>query len=89
MDITTMNKSEVIKEFGLHDKDVGSPEVRISLLTKRIKNLANHLKKSKKDVHSRRGLISMINKRRKLLNYLNKTDGNRYIEIVNKLQLRK
>jgi len=89
MDVTTMDKSEVIKEIGLHDKDVGSPEVRISILTKRIKNLASHLKKSKKDVHSRRGLISMINKRRKLLNYLNKTDGNRYIEIVNKLQLRK
>lgn len=89
MDITTMQKGEVIKEFGLHDKDVGSPEVRISLLTKRIKNLAAHLKKSKKDVHSRRGLISMINKRRKLLNYLNKTDGNRYINIVNKLHLRK
>lgn len=89
MDITSMEKSEVIKNFGLHEKDVGSPEVRISLLTKRIKNLANHLKNSKKDVHSRRGLISMINKRRKLLNYLNKTDSKRYLDIVNKLQLRK
>lgn len=89
MDITTMAKSEVIKNFGLHDTDVGSPEVRISLLTKRIKNLASHLKKSKKDVHSRRGLISMINKRRKLLNYLNNTDNKRYVDIVNKLQLRK
>ncbi len=89
MDITTMNKSEVIKSFGLHETDVGSPEVRISLLTKRIKNLANHLKSSKKDVHSRRGLISMINKRRKLLNYLNRTDSQRYLDIVNKLQLRK
>jgi small subunit ribosomal protein S15 len=89
MDITSMHKSEVIKTFGLHETDVGSPEVRISLLTKRIKNLANHLKKSKKDVHSRRGLISMINKRKKLLNYLNNTESKRYLDIVNKLQLRK
>lgn len=84
-----MEKSEVIKNFALHSTDVGSPEVRIAILTKRIKNLARHLQKSKKDVHSRKGLIDMINKRRKLLRYLNMKDSSRYIQLVEKLELRK
>ena len=88
-DVTVLEKSEVIKEFAVHGTDVGSPEVRIAVLTKRIKNLARHLQKSKKDVHSRKGLIDMINKRRKLLRYLNKSDNNRYIQLVEKLGLRK
>ncbi|NIP39460.1 MAG: 30S ribosomal protein S15 [Candidatus Dadabacteria bacterium] len=89
MDVTVMEKSEVIKNFALHATDVGSPEVRIAILTKRIKNLARHLQKSKKDVHSRKGLIDMINKRRKLLKYLNSKDSNRYVQLVEKLELRK
>ena len=89
MDVTVLEKSEVIKQFALHRTDVGSPEVRIAVLTKRIKNLAKHLQKSKKDVHSRKGLIDMINKRRKLLRYLNNKDNNRYLQIVEKLELRK
>ncbi|HSG32100.1 MAG TPA: 30S ribosomal protein S15 [Thermodesulfobacteriota bacterium] len=89
MDVTVMEKSEVIKNFALHSTDVGSPEVRIAILTKRIKNLARHLQKSKKDVHSRKGLIDMINKRRKLLRYLNMKDSSRYIQLVEKLELRK
>ncbi len=89
MDVTVMEKSEVIKNFALHSSDVGSPEVRIAILTKRIKNLARHLQKSKKDVHSRKGLIDMINKRRKLLRYLNMKDSARYIQLVEKLELRK
>ena len=89
MDVTIMEKSEVIKNFALHSTDVGSPEVRIAILTKRIKNLARHLQKSKKDVHSRKGLIDMINKRRKLLKYLNTKDSNRYIHLVDKLELKK
>ncbi len=89
MDVTVMEKSEVIKQFAVHSTDVGSPEVRIVVLTKRIKNLAKHLQKSKKDGHSRKGLIDMINKRRKLLKYLNDKDNNRYLQIVEKLELRK
>ncbi|NIP29624.1 MAG: 30S ribosomal protein S15 [Candidatus Dadabacteria bacterium] len=89
MDVTVMEKSEVIKNFAIHPTDVGSPEVRIAILTKRIKNLARHLQKSKKDVHSRKGLIDMINKRRKLLKYLNKKDNNRYMMLIEKLELRK
>lgn len=89
MDVTVMGKSDVIKEFALHNTDVGSPEVRIAILTKRIKNLARHLQKSKKDVHSRKGLIDMINKRRKLLQYLNKHDSSRYLKLIERLELRK
>ncbi len=89
MDVTVMEKSDVIKEFALHSTDVGSPEVRIAILTKRIKNLARHLQKSKKDVHSRKGLIDMINKRRKLLQYLNKNDSSRYLKLIERLELRK
>lgn len=89
MDLTVMGKSDVIKEFALHSTDVGSPEVRIAILTKRIKNLARHLQKSKKDVHSRKGLIDMINKRRKLLQYLNKHDSSRYLKLIERLELRK
>ncbi len=89
MDIKDMDKSEVITSFALHDKDVGSPEVRVAILTKRIKNLSSHLKSSKKDVHSRKGLIGMINKRRKLLKYLGGIDTKRYLDLINRLELRK
>ena len=84
-----MNKTEIIKEFGRFEGDTGSPEVQIAILTKRINDLTEHLKVHKKDHHSRRGLLKMVGKRRKFLNYLMKTDIERYRAIVAKLGLRK
>jgi len=79
---------KIVKEFQRHDKDTGSPEVQIAILTEKINRLTEHLKKHKKDIHSRRGLIAMVNKRRKLLEYLKETDYNRYVEIVKRLGIR-
>jgi len=73
----------------LHDSDTGSPEVQIALLTQRIKALTGHLQDHKKDHHSRVGLLKMVGKRRRLLNYLNKTNIERYRKIVKELGLRK
>ena len=82
-------KSEIIEKYKRDEKDTGSPEVQIALLTERINELTEHLKVHKKDNHSRRGLLKMVGKRRNLLNYLAKKDINRYREIVEKLGLRK
>ena len=82
-------KAEIIEKYKRDEKDTGSPEVQIALLTKRINELTEHLKVHKKDNHSRRGLLKMVGKRRNLLNYLAKKDINRYREIVEKLKLRK
>ncbi len=82
-------KQEIIERFKLHDTDTGSPEVQIALLTKRISNLTEHLKVHKKDHHSRRGLLIMVGKRRRLLNYVKKKDINRYRNIIKALGLRK
>lgn len=82
-------KTAVIEANRLHDKDTGSPEVQIAVLTKRINDLNEHLKVHKKDHHSRRGLLKMVGHRRNLLNYLMKTDIERYRAIVAKLGLRK
>ena len=82
-------KSEIIEKYKRDEKDTGSPEVQIALLTERINELTEHLKIHKKDNHSRRGLLKMVGKRRNLLNYLAKKDINRYREIVEKLGLRK
>ena len=82
-------KAEIIEKYKRDEKDTGSPEVQIALLTKRINELTEHLKVHKKDNHSRRGLLKMVGKRRNLLNYLAKKDINRYREIVEKLGLRK
>lgn len=82
-------KSEIIAKYKRDEKDTGSPEVQIALLTKRINELTEHLKVHQKDNHSRRGLLKMVGKRRNLLNYLAKKDVNRYREIVDKLGLRK
>ena len=84
-----IRKQELIKQYGRHEGDTGSPEVQIALLTERINELTEHLKVHKKDNHSRRGLLKMVGKRRNLLNYLVKKDVNRYREIVEKLGLRK
>lgn len=83
------NKTEVIDNFKVHAKDTGSPAVQIALLTQKIDYLSDHFKVHKKDFHSRRGLLMMIGKRRRLLAYLKKTDLKKYQEILDKLNLRK
>ena len=88
----TMQKDEklaLIEQYATHEGDTGSPEVQIAILSSRISNLTEHLKSNKKDFHSRRGLQKMIGHRRNLLNYLQKTDIERYRAIVSKLGLRK
>ena len=87
--MTKERKQEVIATFKRDEKDTGSPEVQVALLTERINELTEHLKVHKKDNHSRRGLLKMVGKRRNLLNYLAKKDEDRYKEIVEKLNLRK
>ena len=82
-------KTKVIEENKLHDGDTGSPEVQIAILTKRINDLTEHLKNNKNDPHSRRGLLKMVGRRRNLLNYLIKTDIERYRAIIAKLGIRK
>ncbi|MBP3831721.1 MAG: 30S ribosomal protein S15 [Clostridia bacterium] len=82
-------KSQIIDKYKRDEKDTGSPEVQIAILTERINELTEHLKVHKKDNHSRRGLLKMVGKRRNLLNYLAKKDINRYREIVAQLGLRK
>ena len=82
-------KQAIMAEYATHEGDTGSPEVQIALLTKRINDLTEHLKVHKKDNHSRRGLLKMVGKRRKLLTYLQNNDIERYRAIVAKLGLRK
>lgn len=87
--MTKERKQEVIETYKRDEKDTGSPEVQVALLTERINELTEHLKVHKKDNHSRRGLLKMVGKRRNLLNYLAKKDEERYKAIVEKLNLRK
>ena len=87
--MTKERKEEIIKTYRRDEKDTGSPEVQIALLTERINDLTEHLKIHKKDNHSRRGLLKMVGKRRNLLNYVAKKDIERYRAIVEKLGLRK
>ncbi len=87
--MTKERKQEIIETNKRDEKDTGSPEVQIALLTERITELTEHLKIHKKDNHSRRGLLKMVGKRRNLLNYLAKKDVQRYRDIIEKLQLRK
>ena len=82
-------KTSVIEQNRLHETDTGSPEVQIALLTARINELTEHLKKNPNDHHSRRGLLKMVGNRRNLLNYLIKTDITRYRAIIEKLGIRK
>jgi small subunit ribosomal protein S15 len=82
-------KSALIEQYRVHPKDTGSPEVQIALLSERITYLTSHLRGHLKDHASRRGLIMMVNKRRRLLDYLNRRDPDRYREIVERLSLRK
>ena len=82
-------KTKIIKKYKLHEKDTGSPEVQIALLSEEIKNLLSHLKKHRKDLHSKRGLLKMVSKRRKLLKYLKKEDEKRYNKIIKAIGLKK
>ncbi len=86
---TNMTKQQIIEAFAQNEGDTGSPEVQIALLTARIESLKAHFAMHKKDHHSRRGLLQMVGKRRKLLNYLKNTEIERYRAILIKLELRK
>ena len=87
--MTKEQKTAIIAEYATHEGDTGSPEVQIALLTFRIKNLTEHLKDNKKDHHSRRGMYKLVGQRRGLLDYLKKTDIERYRALIEKLGLRK
>jgi small subunit ribosomal protein S15 len=87
--LTKEKKEMLVKEYRMHDKDTGSPEIQIALLTERINQLTEHLKKSSKDFSSRRGLLKLVGKRRRLLDYLKDTDLDGYRKIVEQLSLRK
>jgi len=89
MALKKVDKEKVIAGAKTHDKDTGSPEVQIAIFSEKIISLTDHLKSHKKDNHSRRGLLKMVGKRRRLLDYLLKKDKARYEEIVKKLGLRK
>ena len=88
MTLTSVQKAEIVNEFKLADKDTGSPEVQVSLITSRIKYLTDHFKSHTKDFHSRRGLQELVNKRRKLLKYLKKNNQERYSTLIKRLGLR-
>ena len=88
MEGMNMEKQSVIGEHKLHDSDTGSPEVQIALLTARINHLTDHLKMHKKDHHTRRGLLQMVGQRRRMLNYLKKSDIERYRTVIAQLGIR-
>ncbi|CAG2127778.1 MULTISPECIES: 30S ribosomal protein S15 [Cupriavidus] len=89
MAVADINKSEVIKQFARGTNDTGSPEVQVALLTTRINELTPHFKANMKDHHSRRGLLRMVSRRRRLLDYLKASDADRYRALIEKLGLRK
>jgi len=87
--LTKERKTDLIKEFGTHPNDTGSPEVQVAILTERIKYLTEHLKVHKHDYHTRRGLLKLVGQRRRQLRYLNSRDVNRYRELIARLGLRR
>jgi small subunit ribosomal protein S15 len=89
MALTAEKKAEIIKTFGRIENDTGSPEVQVALLTANIKGLQPHFEANKQDLHSRRGLIRMVNQRRKLLDYLKRKDIERYRDLIARLGLRR
>ena len=89
MSIKTETKQEIIKKFAATKGDTGSPQVQVAILTERINNLSGHFKEHKNDVHSRRGLLKMVNQRRRLLDYLKSRDNENYSKIIKELGLRK
>ncbi len=88
MSITKENKKTIISKFAINKKDTGSSEVQIAVLSERIRNLTEHFKNHKHDNHSKRGLLAMVNKRKKLLSYLSKNENTKYKEIIKKLNIR-
>jgi len=89
MPLSKEQKVEVVKKHQLHDKDTGSPEVQIALLTERIDYLTDHMKSHKKDFHTRHGLLKLVGQRRRLLNYLMDRDIESYRDVINRLGLRR
>jgi len=88
MSITKESKKTIISKFAINKKDTGSAEVQVAVLSERIQNLTEHFKNHKHDDHSKRGLLAMVNKRKKLLNYLSKKDNLKYKEIIKELNIR-
>ncbi len=89
MTLTTENKADIVSRYGQTEQDTGSPEVQVALLTARILDLARHFQQHKKDLHSRQGLLRMINHRRSLLSYLKSVDVGRYRKLIDSLGLRR
>ena len=89
MAIHADKKSEVVGRYRTHEKDTGSPEVQVALLSERINQLTEHFKTHKKDHHSRRGLLKLVGQRRRLLDYLKRKDTDRYAELIRRLGIRK
>jgi small subunit ribosomal protein S15 len=87
--LSTEQKKSILAEYGVHEKDTGSPEAQVAMLTKRISDLTEHLKVHKHDHHSRRGLLLLVGRRRRLLNYLTKVDIERYRSLIQRLGLRR
>ena len=89
MSITAARKTELISEYATKTNDTGSPEVQVAILTERINNLTEHFRSHKKDLHSRQGLLKMVSRRRRLLDYLKRNDQDRYGGVIQRLGLRK
>ncbi|WP_432697480.1 30S ribosomal protein S15 [Marinobacterium sp. YM272] len=89
MSLSVEQKAQIVADYGRGEGDTGSPEVQVALLTANIAGLQDHFKSHKQDHHSRRGLIRMVNQRRKLLDYLKKKDADRYLELIGRLGLRR
>lgn len=89
MTITNERKQEVISDFRLSDDDTGSPEVQIAILTTRVNGLTEHLRRHKKDHAGRRGLLMMVSRRRRLLDYLRRVNPQRYLDVIGRLEIRK
>jgi len=89
MSITAERKAALIKEYATKDQDTGSPEVQVAILTERITNLTEHFRDHKKDAHSRRGLLMLVNRRRRLLDYVRDCDVSRYEQLIQRLGIRK
>ena len=88
MSITKENKQKIISEFAINEKDTGSAEVQIAIISERISNLTEHFKNHSHDNHSKRGLLALVNNRKKLLSYLLKKDNSKYLEVIKKLKIR-
>ena len=88
MSITKESKQEIISKFAINKKDTGSAEVQIAVISERIKNLTDHFKNHKHDNHSKRGLLQLVNQRKKLLNYLSKKNNEKYLVITKELNIR-